>query len=76
MVSLNNIHSTFGSYVYYWSCPLGINSLIRLVMDELATTENRFRPVIHQCDFGHRNCKKSLKVCEQLKYLHHANMFR
>lgn len=61
--------------VHYCSCPLGINSLIRLAMDELATIENHFRPAIHQCDFGHRNCKKSLKVYKQLKYLHHTNVF-
>ena len=75
MISLDNLLSTFGNYVYYWSCPLGISNLIRLVMGELAAIENHFRPAIHQCDFGHRNCKNSLKVNEQLKHLHHTNIF-
>ena len=42
MISWNNILSTIGNYVYYWSCPLGISNLIRLVMGELAAIENHF----------------------------------
>jgi hypothetical protein len=68
MISLNNICLAFGNCVYCCSYPLGINSLMRLVMDELAV-ENHFTQAILLCEFGYENSKKILKVYKQLMYL-------